>query len=89
MKTAIIHGNDGLKYEVITGLNKGDKLLCIKTKRSTSGIGLWSTEKYDSFEKGKTYVVDHIFNWSGVLVAYVLDEDATLEWAKPETFQLL
>ena len=88
MRTATVYGNDGSKQTVITGLKKGDKLLCIKTERSSSGIGLWSIEHYDSFEKGKVYKVHHTTNLDGVIVAYVLDEDATLTWAKPETFKL-
>jgi len=89
MRIATIYDNHGQKTEVIAGLKAGDKLLCIQTERSTSGIGLWSTTRYDSFEKGKTYEVHHLYNWDGVMVAYVMDEDATLTWARPETFSLL
>jgi hypothetical protein len=85
---AEIRGNEGGLYKVITGLKEGGELLCIKTQRSTSGLGFWSTEKYDAFEEGKIYKVHHITNWSGVMVAYVLDEDATLTWVTPETFKL-
>jgi hypothetical protein len=88
MKTAKITGNDHGIYEVIVGLKKGDKLFCHKTERSTTGMGLWSTELYDSFEKGKIYKVHHLYNWDGVMVAYVLDEDGCAAWAKPETFRL-
>lgn len=87
MKTAFVFDNNGVKTEVITGLKVGDKLLCVKTERSSSGVGLWSTERYDSFEKDKIYKVHSLYNWDGITVAYVLDEDATSTWAKPETFK--
>ncbi len=81
--------NNGQRKEIITGLKAGDVLVCHKTQRSTTGIGLWSSEKYDSFEEGKEYTVDHTFNWDyGIMVAYVRDEDGCLTWATPETFKL-
>jgi hypothetical protein len=83
MNIVKVRGNDNILYDVIANLNTGDKLLCIKTKRSSSGIGMFSTERYDAYEKGKTYEVDHTTYWDGVKVAYVLDEDATCAWATP------
>jgi hypothetical protein len=89
MEIQTVIGNDGSKNEIIANLNKGDKLLCIKSQRSNSGIGYFSTERYDAFEKGKIYEVDYTTNWDGIKVAYVLDEDATCTWARPETFELI
>ena len=88
MKTRFIFDNHGTKREIIAGLKPGDKLLCHTTERSSSGLGLWSTERCDSFEKGKEYKVHSLFNWDGVMVAYVLDEDSCLGWATPQTFKL-
>lgn len=86
MKTGFVIDNHGNSVEVIVDLKKGDKLFCHTTQRSTSGVGFWSTDLYDSFEKGKTYQVYGLYNWHGVNVAYVLDEDATCCWAMPGTF---
>ena len=88
-RTRTITGNTGIVTEVLVGLKEGQSLLCIKDELSESGLGLWSSQKYNSFEKGKIYKVDHLFNWDGVMVAYVLDEDGCLTWAKPETFDII
>jgi hypothetical protein len=87
IRIGTITDNLGARREVILGLKEGDKLFCYKTQRSNSGIGLWSQEKYDSFEEGKTYTVHHLTNWDGLMVAYVVDEDSCLAWATPETFK--
>lgn len=84
--TDTIRDNSGELREVITGLKKGEELLCKKTQRSTCGMGQWSQERYDSFVEGRIYKVDHLYNWHGVLVAYALDEDATCCIVTPQTF---
>ncbi len=83
-----VYDNHGTKTEIIPGLKEGDILICHTTQRSSSGLGLWSQERYDSFEKGKEYPVHHITNWDGVMVAYVVDEDSCCTWATPGTFKL-
>lgn len=89
MKTKTVRDNSGDVRKVLSGLKAGDKLLCIKTQRSTCGLGLFSTITYNAFEEGKVYKVDHLYNWNGVMVAYVVDEDGCSCWATPETFKPL
>ena len=89
METCFIRDNLGEKQEVITGLKVGDELFCHSTERSKTGVGLWSTERYDSFIQGKTYKVNSLYRWDGILVAYVTDEDGCSCWAKPKTFKKL
>lgn len=89
MKTKIIKDNNGREVEVIVGLTIGRRLRCRQTQRSTSGVGLWSTELYDAFEVGKVYKVSSIGEWGSVEVPRVIDEDGCSCWLTPETFELV
>jgi len=89
MRTSFIYNNADERVEVISGLKKGDKLIAIGSVQSKGDIGMSGmTFNYEAFIVGKTYFVDHLTNWDGIMVAYVADEDNTLHFATPKLFEL-
>ena len=77
----------GQNINYIKDLKKGDKLRALKDIKFKSGNnGIYD---YKAFIKDKIYIVDHIYNWDGEKVAYVSDEDNTLWFAIPETFDIV
>jgi hypothetical protein len=90
LKKKLVTGNGGSQKECWVGLEKGDKLLCVKTERGLLDVGMSGmTVAYDCFVKGKEYEVDHLYNWHGTTIAYVLDEDNCCSWATTELFELI
>lgn len=90
ISTSFIFDNSQKRVEVITGLQKGDKLIAKKMAYSSGDIGMSGlTYRYEAFIPGKTYYVHHTFVWDFTKVAYVSDEDNSLHFATPEQFEVV
>lgn len=88
-RTSFVYDNSGRKVEVYSNLEVGDKLIAKRTQTSKGDFGASGmTFDYESFKKNNTYTVKQTYNWSGIRVAYVLDEDGCLDWATPDKFEL-
>ena len=90
METEIIRDNLGNETEVITGLKKGQQLLAKTNTTTLDDFGMSGlTFRTEGFIKGKTYEVSSLYNWSGTIVAYEVDETGCSTWATPDLFELI
>lgn len=90
MTIKTIYNNHNIKMNVISDLKKGDELIAkdsIVGKGDVGASGLCF--EYNTFIIGKIYSVNRIFNWDGVRVGYVIDEDGTSRIATPEIFEVI
>lgn len=74
-KKANVTNLGGIIHKCWIGLKNGDEVIC-------------KEDAYD-FIKDKIYKVDHIYNWDGNKIAYVVDESNTCQWVTTKLFNIV